>query len=140
MKFLTGILFLLSLIFLSCDTRFIPYRSVVGPAGGTVYGPDKTILGIPENALTEQIECYVLPGDTAKDLPTGTLKVYEIGPLGLKLDKPAFFAVPKELCNPQKWSAEGKTPWIELTDSAKNCPQGYFCTSLEQFGYMACIR
>ena len=117
----------------------IPYRAWMGSWGGSLDGPDNTSITIPEKALSDQHEIYILKNTDATDLPEGTVMVYDAGTTGLELNIPAIFAVPSSLCRPAKWSLLGGSPWIGLPGSTE-CPTGFTCVKLTVLGSIACTK
>ncbi len=125
---------------LGCDSTVIPYREFMGSWGGTLEGPDGTSITVPESALSGQTEVYILKNPKGSDLPSGTVRVYEIGPVGTQLKIPAVFSVPSGLCRPAKWSLHGNGPWLNLPRDTKSCASGFTCADVTVMGNIACIK
>ena len=123
-----------------CNSVPIPYREYMGSWGGSLEGPDGTSIVVPNGALTGQTEVYILENPEANNLPDGTLKVYEIGPVGTQLKVPAVFQVPSNLCKPTRWSLHGAGPWLKLPLDTIACVSGFTCVDITVMGNIACIK
>ena len=117
----------------------VKYHSVIGPDGGSVEGPDNTVLQIPQGALRAFNEIYILENkDVKENDPENTIMIFDVGPEGLVLNKKAAFMVPDSVCN-NLWVFNSKNEWQEGAIISKGCPQNYLCIGMDVLQKVACI-
>ena len=117
----------------------VKYHSVIGPDGGSVEGPDNTVLQIPKGALNAFNEIYILENkDVEENVPDNTIMTFDVGPEGLVLNKNAIFMAPDSVCS-NLWVFNSKKGWKEGDIISKGCPQNYLCIGMTVLQKIACI-
>ncbi len=117
----------------------VKYHSVIGPDGGSVEGPDNTVLQIPQGALNAFNEIYILENkDVEESVPENTTMTFDVGPQGLVLRKMAVFMVPEKVCT-KLWIFSPEHGWKKGDIISKGCPQNYLCIGMDVLQKIACI-